>query len=223
MTRTRNFDSLEDYKRFLEKEKKCSTEIGRGGEGICYLSDSDNQVYKLITKYQLKYDIDKIITTSNTDVSQYIFPNELYAVDDQMVGYRTRYIEERNLFDIKTIDISLFKDDSYFDIESFLTAYYEILKDTNKLATEGIAIHDLVLANLLFVGRHFYGIDTIGYTKVNFNPANSNKRILDTTIKRGFNVALTKGSSFPSEFIADLREEKDMEKYIKRLVRLIKN
>ena len=162
MTRTRNFDSLEDYKRFLEKEKKCSTEIGRGGEGICYLSDSDNQVYKLITKYQLKYDIDKIITTSNTDVSQYIFPNELYAVDDQMVGYRTRYIEERNLFDIKTIDISLFKDDSYFDIESFLTAYYEILKDTNKLATEGIAIHDLVLANLLFVGRHFYGIDTIG-------------------------------------------------------------
>lgn len=219
----RNFNTLEDYKLFLKYEKSCSTEVGCGGEGICYLSDSDNQVYKLITKNQLRYCINKIITTSDTDVSQYIFPDELYVVDDQIVGCRTRYIEEKNLFDIKTIDISFFKDDSYFNIDSFLTAYYEILKDTDKLAIEGIAIHDLVLANLLFGGRHFYGIDTMGYTRVNYNPFNSNKRMLDTTIKRGFNFALTKGSCLPNQILSELRTEKDMEKYARKLVKLIKN
>ena len=83
MTRTRNFDSLEDYKRFLEKEKKCSTEIGRGGEGICYLSDSDNQVYKLITKYQLKYDIDKIDTEYDKKQMEKLFAGYVNARLDQ--------------------------------------------------------------------------------------------------------------------------------------------
>lgn len=145
---------------------------------------------------------------------------ELYLIKDILIGYKTRYIKERNLFN-KEHSWRLRLGIVPFDIDLFLKAYYEILSDTNILSANKIKIFDLPY-NLLYTGKHLYGIDTCGYKKVQENIKKLNKQLLDSAIKEAFYDIFTLYGDYDNETVFNISQEKNMERYAKKLNKLLK-
>lgn len=220
------FDSLEDYKSFLD-EKATKKRIGEGTEGYCLLSKDKKDVYKNLEKdlilipADIEYEADKIITTNDIEVSSYIFPDELYAIKNKLIGYKTKYIKEKDLFRIENLE-NLFKSEIEITEDLFLNAYYQILKDTENLSKEKISIYDLTY-NLLYTGKNMYGIDTWGYTRTKEDIFNHNNECLTQAIKEIIYQYFSGYTTYPEEELTKLDKETNIEKYTKKLVKMGQN
>ena len=221
------FNSLKDFIIFLAKKgcMQCQL-IGEGAEGKCYLSNVDGYVYKVITNKNfdgqsiVNYDIKKVITIDDIELKQYILPEELYVVDNELVGYKTRYIKEKNIFD-ESNSYEILKKLYELKEKVLIDAYYRILKETEMLSRKQIKICDLTY-NLLFTGDQYYGIDTCGYEKVQDNLLEYNKEYLDEAIKENFYTMLYRIHIYPKESIYELDSKEDMEEFHKGIIRLVK-
>ena len=149
------FKDLDEYRFFLSSQIK--RRIGHGSEGIAYLTHDDRVIKELINcKWASMYDIDEIITSKRYNLESYIFPEELYVIDNMLVGYLSRYVKH-DIFN--NIDGA-----KYRNYDNLLKAYNKLLDDTDVLTRDNITINEVV-CNLLFDENSLYLIDTCGYKK----------------------------------------------------------
>ena len=127
-------------------------EIGKGKEGVAYLSN-DGVVIKKILNSHNNYNIDKIITTKDIDLKSFAFPINLFAVDDQLMGYTSKYIKPITKENVRTIDFN-----------NFMTSYYEVKDDVKTLIANNIVMNDL-LKNVIYNGKQFAIIDTCSFER----------------------------------------------------------
>lgn len=220
MKRTNNiitFDTPEQFEKYIS-EKILIKNLGYGTEGNCYLSAQDNNVYKIFhPNYEQNagviYDITKIITSKDLEINSFIFPDELYAVKKRMVGLKQKHIAP-NLFNIENISENP-DSISQIDFNKLLNAYYIMLKDIEKLSAEKIQIYDLPY-NLMFTGEKLFGIDTLGYTRVEYNPIKQNLVSLNLAITLLFHDWLDLAEE------NELYNETNTEKYIKGIQKILK-
>ena len=148
-----NFYDREDFDNFINFQKIKT--IGSGDEGIAYLVNNDLVIKKIINQHY-DYDINAIITNDDFDLKSFAFPIELYAIDNKLVGYSSKYVPSViNEDDILTID---------FDI--FMKAYIQIKKDMQILNENKIIVKDL-LENIVYNNKDLVAIDTCSYEKGN--------------------------------------------------------
>lgn len=220
------FDSLKEFLIFLAK-KKCFLLPGcEGSEGQCYLSKLDGKIYKFINKVDVDgkpindYDIKKIITTGDIRLVHYVLPEELYVTNDQLIGYRTKYIKD-DIFLSEKLSEEMLKKLYNLDEKKLLLAYYRILKETDKLSKKKIMINDL-MCNFLFTGENYYGIDTCGYKRIKKEVFRDNRSALEEAIKENFFQLLCYYNLVSSIVADELCYEPNMEIYTRKLVKLIK-
>lgn len=223
------FSKLSDYLKFLG-ENKCSNRsiVGEEAEGKCFLSQNDGYVYKIITNKDsngtpiANYDISKIITTHDIKLEQYVLPEQLYVADNELIGYKTKYIKEKSIFD-ETNPKEIIKKLQELKEKVLIEGYYKILEETDKLSKEQIEIYDLTY-NLLFTGKEYYGIDTCGYerTKETEFLYTYNRTYLEEAIKENFYTILTKLNIYSEKSLEELEYKENMEEYAKGLIELVK-
>lgn len=216
------FNTCKDFTNFLKDKVHCKP-IGEGVEGVCFVSRNGEEVYKIITKPAEKYDVNKIITVNDIDInlSHYLLPQELYVLNDNtLIGYKTKYIREKNLFEFNNLIKSNYTLNQ-INFDSLITAYYEILKETDLLSDKNILIYDLAW-NLYFTGKNFYGIDTCGYKNVKKDVHKINKDIVEETLKDIFATYLMFHEENYDNLLSDIHKEQNMKKYLKKLTPIIK-
>ena len=221
-----SFNSLKDFLLFLRRKECYLLPGGEGSEGQCYLSKLDGKLYKFINKVDnngepvVKYDITKIITTQDIDLIHYVLPEELYVINNQLIGYKTKYIKEDNFFTeipSKKISIKVYN----LTEKKLLSAYYRILKETDRLSKKSIQTYDLN-CNILFTGEDYFGIDTCGYQHTENDVFSENKYALEEAIKENLSQILYNFNFLSMKSADELMEECDMEIYTRKLVKLIK-
>lgn len=179
------FTSYDELKKYINR--KIIKQIGQGSEGECFLG-KDKFVYKLFYEEEISInecslDISKIITTDEMDLDSFAFPIELYLIDGELKGYKTKYIN-RDLISLdKIVDPDAFFD---IDLDKFILAYYRMLKDIITLSNNYISIFDLSY-NLMFDGKNLYGIDTCYYYKTDKYPLEDNIKAFERAIEVVFN------------------------------------
>lgn len=185
--------------------------IGHGDEGICYLG-LDGFVYKILyndiygNSVMLNYDVNDFVTVSDINVNSYLLPIELYSINNKVVGYTTKYVNQdlffnnmlRNgyIYTIDNVDISYSKDalidfvlDNLFSINKsdIKLAYDKLYRDTVKLSDYGVKICN-VNNNILFDGNSFFVVDTGSYFKINDNCFLWNNHLIESAFKNELDV-----------------------------------
>lgn len=191
------FENILEFENYLF-EKRITKKLGEGSEGRCYLSLTDNSVYKIMNYKIDEYlgntrKLDKIITTKDIKLDSFSFPDLLFVVGKKLVGYRTNYVTP-DLFDFYNLTNN-YENMYKINYNSLTKAYYNMLDDVEKLSKEQIRICDLG-CNLIFTGKKLVGIDTCYYNKVDYNPYGYNeeevteslKKIIDTWIECNPNI-----------------------------------
>lgn len=136
-------------------EKMHLMQIGNGVEGEAYLDDN-NSVYKRIKpNYYVTYE-PSIITTSMFNLESFIFPDELFVLNRDIVGYKTRFFKGDVLCDINR------KETATIDLNKLLLARKKMIKDLKVLTKAGYALDD-TYGNVLFNGEQLAAIDTLSY------------------------------------------------------------
>ena len=158
--------------------------VGSGSEGTCYRG-KDKKVYKCLNiDRRYPYDVDKIITEEDVKLDSFAFPDELYTVDDGLIGYRTDYVKG-NYFSVdNTADIENIID---LDFEKLATAYKKMLEDIKLLSKEKILVYDLPF-NVMFDGEKMTAIDTCAYKRVKKNPLEENITSLNKALEMVFTM-----------------------------------
>lgn len=219
-----NFNSKKEFINYLKTEKDLIKSLGSGAEGECFLSATDNYVYKIIHSSLKRdigyfYNLDEILTTRDIDVDSFIFPEQLYAIRNRLVGLKHKYINV-NLFDG---DIILNNPNSIYqiDFKSLLKSYYVFLKDVEKISEQRILIYDLP-GNLIYNGTKLVGIDTLRYRKVDYDPIEENKIETYTAITSIIDEWLYELGFFEKEEINSLYYETEIEEYLKGVQKILK-
>ena len=176
------YEFQQDWEIKLYVITQSQSKLKSGSEGTCYLG-KDDKVYKIVEADNAHiFDVDSVITEDDLFLPSFAFPDELYAVDGKVMGYRTRRVKkdlfsEENLQSLDNI-IDL-------DFEKLAKAYYEMLTDIELLSDEKILIYELAY-NLMFDGEKFTAIDTCGYKRVDYDPLQKNIESLNYAIESIF-------------------------------------
>lgn len=161
MKRIYKFNSYKDLADYINE--KMIEEKGSGSEGTVYLCD-DGYAYKLFDEDHILdpyIEIEDIITVDDIDLPSFALPIELYVVNGELKGYKSKYIKEDYISTYNTAgDLDFFD----IDINDFVLAYYKMIKDIILLSKNKISMYD-VAANLMFDGNCLYAIDTCYYKK----------------------------------------------------------
>lgn len=177
-----NFKSDWQVKLFIES--RSLREIGSGSEGTCYLG-RDGKVYKLIEFENAEpYVATDVVTEGEGVFQSFAFPEELYAVNDRLKGYRTRRVKQdlftgENIFDFANI--------ANLDFAAVSLAYKRMLLDIVGISNRRILIFDLPF-NIMFDGESFTAIDTCGYKKVDYDPLVDNLKSLNLAMENLFRL-----------------------------------
>ena len=164
LSNIKNFSCRKDFISFMKQN--AYKLVGYGSEGKCYLG-REKKVYKCMypSKYS-PYNIGEIITTKDVQIPSFVFPEELYAVDDLLNGYRTEYVK-RDLFRVENVvDLESIAD---LDFETLASAYKEMLRDMKELSKQHIQVFDFMF-NIMYDGEKIKAIDTCGYKRVSNDP-----------------------------------------------------
>ena len=223
------FDNYYQFNNFI-KDKGLLEKIGEGSEGICYLSSTEQKVYKILYETFKKqiiemYTPSQIITTKDIELKHFYLPEELYTMKQQLLGYKTKYLPT-DLFDFDKRNgnpTNLYR----INFDKLIKAYYRMLKEIEKLSKEKIQIYDLS-HNLMFTGANLIGIDTCGYERNNSKSIHGmsllefNTCKLDDAIREVFASWIINSNNLSIEDIFELNEEENTEKYLKKLKKQIK-
>lgn len=214
MSKVMDFDSIDKFNTYIMK-KYCDS-LGSGSEGCCY-KGNDGKAYKCIDYdegfFCSDYNIDKIITTSDVTNESFAFPQILFTVGDDFVGYTSELVEP-DLFDDyffvtqNTID--------HIDFDKLIKAYYKMEKDVLLLTNNSIKIYDLPY-NLLFDGERLVGIDTCCFSYDESISLEENIGSLDMAIKQAFYMFLsTRGEDECTSFYKE-HNDKTPEEFLRIL------
>lgn len=219
-----NFNSYNDFDEFL-KSVGSNSVVGSGGEGRCILSRDGDNTYKVFERFGccnspvVSYDVNKIITTDDIELKRYILPSELYALKGILIGYKTKYIKGEDLFSAVNL-VRLHDKRDLINFDALIKSYHEMKNETDMLSKEKISVFDLTY-NVMFVNNNLYGIDTCGYKRGNRDVSVRNIMMLEEAFTQMFEDWLMYDEYLTDEEWLDLSVEKDMEKYFRKLERII--
>lgn len=143
------FDSKEKLMDFL---KYNLTFIGSGSQGECYLNVKNNTVYKIFLSYiedSICYNKkEDILKFSNINNKTFLFANDVVMVNDDVVGYISKYVNATNLYKINPLNVNL---------NNFEKLVSSSLNDVDNISEKSIRLYDIPYNILL--GRKLYVTD----------------------------------------------------------------
>lgn len=150
-----DFDNINDLTLHLKKLK----ELGSGSQGTVYYDKNSKKaikVYDLILAYDeyVLYKEDEILRFGSIKNGTYIFPDEVVKLDNQVIGYISRYVSGKSLYRINPLLIKL---------DNFSCAIKTVIDDTKIITDMDIATHD-VMYNIMYGNNKFHIIDTDEYS-----------------------------------------------------------
>lgn len=129
--------------------------LGRGGEETCKKLNN-KEIIKYLDSPYANFDKDKIIKFKNFNLKTYLFPYKLFYIDNNLMGYITKYSAGKNLIEVS-------RDNINFD--KFIIGSKRVEEDTKILSNKGILTCD-ILFNILYKNGVFNIIDTCDYENV---------------------------------------------------------
>lgn len=224
MSKIINFNSYGEFDEFI-KDNCTYKIIGQGGEGKCLLGRDEQDSYKVFERFGfcdgpvITYDVSRIITVDDIALNRYVLPSELYALKGILLGYKTKYIKGEDLFSEVNL-CRLHNERNLINFEHLISSYQEMRKETDILSKEKISLFD-ISCNIMFVNNNLYGIDTCGYGRVNAEVFDRNRRMLDESFIYMFEDWLMCDEYVTDDEWYSLSEEKNVEKYFKKLEKVI--
>lgn len=171
MKNIKTFNTTEEFERFFSNIRKKF--IASGGEGEVYLT-SNNEVIKYMKEsFDPKFlsESKDIIMADDIKLDSFIFPKELYVIDDQIVGYKEDYFKGNiikfNGGNIKNINV-----------DALERARFRMIKDIEILTFQGYYLLELP-RNILFDNKKLCAIDTLDYRKTKHVSLEANISALD--------------------------------------------
>ena len=126
--------------------------LGRGGEGICKRLNN-KEIIKYLDSPYANFDGEKILKFKEFKSKTYLFPYKIVCIENEIMGYITRYSSGKNLIEVP-------RDTIRFD--KFIIGSKNVEDDTKNLSDEGVLTHD-ILFNILYKNGIFHMIDTYYY------------------------------------------------------------
>lgn len=209
----KNFKSNKELTTFIIGKK--ITLLNRVTEGICFLGE-DNKVYKMLGKDIIKndnYKVEDVITEDNIKLKSFAFPQELFVLDEKLVGYSSEYIPNDKFGTINLNIASVAK----MDFEKFSNAYKIMQEDVDILSRNNILMFDLPF-NIIYDGNRFVGIDTCGYKKVDYDPTDKNNESFNYAIEGIFRLCYNDFEDPDLTF-----NDSDIDSYLERVVDKLPN
>lgn len=209
----KNFKSNKELTTFIIGKK--ITLLNRVTEGICFLGE-DNKVYKMLGKDIIKndnYKVEEVITEDDIKLKSFAFPQELFVLDEKLVGYSSEYIPNDKFGTINLNIASVAK----MDFEKFSNAYKIMQEDVDILSRNNILMFDLPF-NIIYDGNRFVGIDTCGYKKVDYDPTDKNNESFNYAIEGIFRLCYNDFEDPDLTF-----NDSDIDSYLERVVDKLPN
>ena len=206
----KSFQCNRDVEKFIEDHS--FRLIGSGSEGSCY-QGYDGKVYKYIDMpLDKEYDPEEMITEDEVSLPSFAFPEELYSVNYQLRGYRTKRVK-KDIFSVE--NTSFIESLASLDFEKVSSAYKLLLEDVKTLSCLRIVIFDMAM-NLMFDGEKMVAIDTCGYKRVSYPCLDENIHSLNYAIEALFRMWLFSKVAFDYRI-----EGVDIDGYLQRLQLLL--
>ncbi len=180
------FNSNAEFLNYLNRNKK--EELGRGSEGVCFASTDGNAIKVFGDEDTLYEPFDfseerndsSIILDTDIRIKNFLFPIDLYIVDNIVRAYKTRKVK-KNIFNEEDFLTTI-------NYQRLIKAYYEFLSKVIEISKKDILLFDLPY-NLLFDGNKLYAVDTLDYEKRQ-NPLKKNLNLYHTAIESAINQDL---------------------------------
>lgn len=150
-----NFDNINDLILYLKELK----ELGSGSQGTVYFDKKQKKAIKIYDsvldydEYTL-YKENEILRFGTIKNGTYIFPDEVVKLNNQVIGYISRYVSGKSLYMINPLLIKL---------DNFSRAIKPVINDTKIITDMDIATHD-VMYNIMYGNNKFHIIDTDEYS-----------------------------------------------------------
>ena len=170
MKNIREFKTEKEVMMFIKEN--VIKKIASGYEGTAYLTKEGNVIKSMLYSDIPKKYNDDIIMSDDIKLDSFIFPNELFILNDIVVGYSEDYFKN-NIFTFKGMD--------YIDIDKLSLARNKMIEDTKVLTDNGYYLYDIP-GNILFDNNRLVAIDTLDYKKDNTITLNKNIEIIDYAI-----------------------------------------
>ena len=157
----KNFNSRQEMLDYIKEIsggfKEC---LGKGSSALNYLGN-DSKVYKI---YNVFEETNLDIINSNLDLEYFLFPEDVYLVNNKLASYQTKYIKGDILVSTKSL---IMKDNiGELDFDKLKDAYDRFILEVDSITEKGICLYDLI-GNILFDGENLYAIDVDDYEYVN--------------------------------------------------------
>jgi len=137
-------------------------EIGFGSQGICYYNPKDKNVYKIFHQFfDNENEPDFIVNYTERDIlkfskilnNTFIWPNDIITVDNEIVGYKSKYISGKSLYRINPL---------FIDLDNLSKSISWAKKDIDIISDNRVVTYDMMY-NILY-NKNFYIIDHDDYT-----------------------------------------------------------
>ena len=194
------FNSIEDFNEYLNNNSKFI--LNNFGCSNIHMT-KDNEILKDMSNFNYPLKLlneNDIIMDGDYDLESFIFPNELYIFEDNILGYKSKYFNN----DIMEDNLR------YINIEALLKARKRIIKDIKVLSNEGYYLWGLAL-NTLFDNEKLCAISTVNYCKALSVKLKHNIDMLDTGL-----IMRLKDHNMISENADDYDLHKAISKVIKK-------
>ena len=171
--------------------------IGKGSNSFCHLGN-DNKTYKIFNVFEEK----DLSIYRQPDLEHFIFPEEIYLVDNKLAGYKTKYIDNDILVSTKSLIMG--ENPKELDLSVLKKAYEEFIVEVDTLSRQGICLYDLI-GNLLYDGENLYAIDTDDYERVDLDYDSLYKKNIEI-VKQALIYELTNYYNSIKKQVPDLEE-----------------
>ena len=160
MKNIKKFRSVGEYNDYVDSNiiGTKNDYIAKGLEGNIYITRT-GEILKDIRSNGRKLTSD-IIMSSDLELNSFIFPDELYVINDLIMGYKTRLFKGDIFMNNR---INSYKKRE-IDIDALINARKKIIEDIKVLTRKGYNLLEL-RTNILFNNKELCAIDTLDYEK----------------------------------------------------------
>lgn len=156
-------------------------EIGRGSQGICYLNKKTNEVYKIFHQTidcdpdeYINYTKGELLRFSDVKNKTFMWASDIIYLEDEIIGYITKYVKAKSLYKINPLKINL---------DKFINSIKQVKKDIKIISENGVRTYDLMY-NILY-GNKMYVTDFDEFSYSDKDPA-----LLENINNKNFNYEL---------------------------------
>lgn len=156
-----NFNNKQELMNFL----KCKlTFIGSGSQGECYLDKNTNSVYKIFIDYIEEdicfYSEEDLLKFKNIKNNTFVFATDIVRVNENVVGYISKYVNATNLYKLNPLNVNL---------DKFNLSIKKAKKDIDFISKNKIKLYDIPYNILLGSKIYVTDFDDFNYTDVDLN------------------------------------------------------